>query len=359
METYSKAWVDFLKAENSGDPWIAERHLIKTKERFIDEKLDFFKVLLELKKKMNEIDSDIGEKVKNLTEEFFIVKSKQSVMEEDCVKDLRASVKKIDLSENWQKISAAYNIDQCIQIISDSSFRDKITDFVYEQVATKTEHSKSRCDIRKCGVMFRQGRLRKTSWHPALYVITNTRFLHIYDLYSTDFSAESSSNLMVKLQDKAFLEEQNELIEMKLLECYERLYKPYLSLNLRFCQLGMVYPKQFQFEISSLVPGLLYGKAERKFTLRACSEEELVDWYVAIKEAIMEEDKKPAKLEAPNQVPWDASAASQVPISGDTFDKQSITFSENDSSDLPFSNAEVSFKDPVVSDGEELENPWE
>ena len=246
----------------SSDDWINEQNLLCFLDLYIKEREIYGTMTKQWLEEIGKEVERIAEQTRCILADFFIVKSKQSLLDEEYLTELRRGFESLndskmkDLSQYWKSVSKEdyYNLHKYIF------------------------HDKQNLGIARSGLMMRSGRLRRTNWHPAFYILTDTGYLHWYDI--------SRKEMPKKLRTRTQVATVNTDLATQFLKDNQRLRKPTGSLCLDVCEMGIVQPAECVLEILEKQIGVLFS-SDRKIWIKAFLEEDLIDWYCEIKKCTL------------------------------------------------------------------------
>ncbi len=282
-----------LKSKSSSyyDFWLYEQNLKFKIDCFLKVKTNYFNYLNENLALFEKYENEIKIKLKNYFFELISFKIKNcQVAIENCSELIQELASVSFLTVHGTK-ALAPSTSQFSIALEDTSFS---VSGAIEMIYSSNEfNSNVNSKVLHSGILLRQGRLRASVWHPIYSVVTNEGFIHLYDLTSTDIPIKLS--LKTGLQPTE-LKNLNSLLSDSIFKNFDKLAHPFLSIDLSQSVLSPTSPSDFSFEISYQVSGF-FGKTQKLFKLKALTEENMVDYFVCLKELVIETSKKSEQIE--------------------------------------------------------------
>jgi hypothetical protein len=192
----------------------------------------------------------------------------------------RAMVDSLQPHTDVEATLKLYNIDWCTidqaekpsTLLKSSSLTRFVVESMIIQQDSTNVHTGKLHKVIKCGVLQRPGRIITTNFKSCVAILTECDYLHIYD-YNQSKLKKGITEAMAEFMDD-----------------FRRLASPSYSLYLPQCYIATIDPVECLFEITVKKSGALFSQ-DLKYLFKSNSEEEMVDWYVIIKERCTENEQ--------------------------------------------------------------------
>lgn len=348
MREHEKAWVARLEkaasmaltapspsvevAPEHKDVWLSELTLHNQVESFLAEKRRFCAVLKELYAETRMLNADCSRKLSQIMAEYFTVKAKQSLAQVEQMKDVSRAVDAIEPESEWTAalIKARLDYEWVLEAPPIDGFTHSVLNQISCEILGTVSSHESRGNasplarapssslavrpvrILKAGYLMRPGSTFGPAWSVLFWVLTDSHFLHAFlpetrkrRRRSVD-KASPDPSYHVPTPDeqlgKKHLSELNGAIATawlgfmaqeepgggNWLRVDARLLEPVLSIPL-FDGVAVSVESPNEHIWSILVPGMsgFFGqRTDKKYSFRSFVEEDMVDWCIALKDAI-------------------------------------------------------------------------
>lgn len=308
-----------------GDPWLQEIKLKDRIQKNVKEENSFNDTMIEKNKELQKIDTTYSEQLKEILTEFSTVIHRQTNLQTETVNHLGHRLKLINPSQEYELYTKRSGLDDLT--VWKSHFPEDASHIQYPFKGSPL------LSVSKIGILKRQGRMIKGNWKDAFFVLTSCGYLHCFNSKTQIKSASKESknknqapfswtqNPAFAAQQKAAnvsnpannnppslkeappspVKETNIIFDIS--EFVEDI-APVYSINIRGANVSAAAPgniSNYSFEVVVPPPSKGIFAKETRYVIRATSEEEMVDWFVAVK--AKSQAHLITNLQAPNEPP--------------------------------------------------------